>query len=332
MQRNSEQSAVGAAVPDAAPDVGAATPAAIPLARSLAPELGRAVDDLWRKSDAPKFGFSQAQFTDIVLQAGEAQGWGGAKGKGSPSLQARFLKSLRIEELILARACAAGNEAAWELFLIRYRQGLYRAACAIARQEAGGRELADSLYADLYGLGEGRGPRRSRLESYMARGSLAGWLRAVLAQRFVDNCRRTRREVSLEEPESEEFAAAPVSDPQIPGADHLACLASSLAAVLTRISAEERLLVVSYYLDGRALGQIAELLAVHESTISRRIARLTARLRKALVEELVSSGLSRRAAEEALGTDVRDIEVNVRKLLQSVQEPSFNEGGTETAP
>jgi RNA polymerase sigma-70 factor, ECF subfamily len=330
LQENSEESAVGAVIPDSVSDTRVSTPATIGLPKRLPDELKRAVDELWSASDAPKFGLSQAQFGEIMLQAGEAQGWGEAEGEGSPSSQARFLKSLRIEELILARACAAGNEVAWGLFLARYRKVLYRAAYAIARQESAGRELADSLYADLYGLAEGGGTRRSRLESYMGRGSLAGWLRAVLAQRFVDNCRRTRREISLDEQEADGLPAAPVSNPEIPNEDHLAFLARSIAVVLTRMNAEEHLLLVSYYLDGRALRQIAELLAVHESTISRRIERLTGKLRKALVKELQRSGLSERAAREALGTDVRDITVNVRKLLQTVQQPSFKEGETET--
>jgi RNA polymerase sigma-70 factor, ECF subfamily len=328
LQRNFEESVVGAAIPDSVSDMSTSAPAAVCFPTSLPHEVEHAVDQLWRTSDASRFGFSQAQFAEIVLQAAEAQGWGG--GEVSPSSQARYLKSLRIEELILARACADGNERAWELFLARYREVLYRSAYAIARQEAAGRELADALYADLYGLVEVGGSRRSRLKSYMGRGSLEGWLRTVLAQRFVDNCRRTRREVRLDESESEEILAAPVSDPEITSANHLACLANSIAVVLTRMNAEERLLVVSYYLDGRALWEIAELLAVHESTISRRIERVAARLRKALVEELQRAGLSKRAAQEALGTDVRDIEVNVRKLLQGAHERSFKEVETKT--
>src|ERR1700733_4700015 len=61
------------------------------------------------------------------------------------------VESLHLQDLVLARACAQGNVAAWDLFLTRYRQKLYSAGAAIARDEASGRELADSLYAELYG-------------------------------------------------------------------------------------------------------------------------------------------------------------------------------------
>ena len=61
------------------------------------------------------------------------------------------------------------------------------------------RELADSLYADLYGTRTADGRRISKLNSFTGRGSLEGWLRAVLAQEYVNRFRRQQRLVSLEE-------------------------------------------------------------------------------------------------------------------------------------
>ena len=39
-------------------------------------------------------------------------------------------------------------------------------------------------------------------------------------------------------------------------------------------------------------------------------------MRKQLLRTLKARGLSRRAAEETLGTDPRDVDINLRKLLQ----------------
>jgi RNA polymerase sigma-70 factor (ECF subfamily) len=41
-------------------------------------------------------------------------------------------------------------------------------------------------------------------------------------------------------------------------------------------------------------------------------------------------GLSKRAAEEALGTDPRDVETNLRSLLQTSQTPSFSDKTAST--
>ena len=100
--------------------------------------------------------------------------------------------------LVLARACAAGNDRAWEIFLNRYRATLYESAYKIAKEESAARGLADSLYADLYGVNEKGRQRASKLLYYQGRGSLQGWLRTVVAQEYVNRYRSTKREISLD--------------------------------------------------------------------------------------------------------------------------------------
>jgi len=84
-------------------------------------------------------------------------------------------------------------------------------------------------------------------------------------------------------------------------------------------------LLSSYFLDRQPLAQIARVLHVHEATISRRLKRLLTDLRKRLLQQLQAGGSSKRAAEEALGNDPRDLEINLRALLQSSQTTSFSE-------
>jgi RNA polymerase sigma-70 factor (ECF subfamily) len=103
---------------------------------------------------------------------------------------------------------------------------------------------------------------------------------------------------------------------------------------LQGLPSEDRFLLSAYFLDRQTLLQIARTLRVHEATISRRIKRLAADLRKQLLQHLQSGGLSRRAAEEALGTDPRDIEINLRQLLQTSQTSAFSDktASPPTAP
>ena len=86
---------------------------------------------------------------------------------------------------------AQGHEAAWEHFVREHRPLLYRAGTAIAGEF--GRELADSLYAELFGLRERDGNRQSLFRYFHGRSSLGTWLRSVLAQRYVDEVRSRRR-------------------------------------------------------------------------------------------------------------------------------------------
>ena len=75
------------------------------------------------------------------------------------------------------------------------------------------------------------------------------------------------------------------------------------------LAAEDRFILASYYLDGRTLAEIARTLAVHESTISRKLDKLAKSLRKQILTTLERKGMSRRQAEEAMEVDVRDLAI-----------------------
>jgi RNA polymerase sigma-70 factor (ECF subfamily) len=79
------------------------------------------MDELYVRSGADGFGISPEQFS-VLMEEVAAKALPAA---ASPQAKIEFSKTLRVEELVLARACAAGNERAWEVFLIRYRAKLY---------------------------------------------------------------------------------------------------------------------------------------------------------------------------------------------------------------
>ena len=85
--------------------------------------------------------------------------------------------------------------------------------------------------------------------------------------------------------------------------------------MLRSLDPEDRFVLASYFLDGRTLAEIARSLKVHESTISRKVEKMTKGLRKQILKSLVSQGMSRRQAEEALDTDVRDLALDIRSSL-----------------
>jgi RNA polymerase sigma-70 factor (ECF subfamily) len=267
---------------------------------------------LYVKSGGGNFGLSLHEFAEILQEvAGRYLAPGASESETS-----EFHQSLRIEDLALARACARGCEPAWDFFLNHYRQKLYDAAGTIAKEDSIARELADSMYTDLYGTRQNdHGARISKLASYTGRGSLEGWLRTVLAQEYVNRFRKQRRLVSFEEKtESGSQFESKDNGPTVPPDVRLEHAADT---ALVELSAEERLILASYYLDGRTLAGIARMLGVHESTVSRRLDKITASLRKRIVRELRRRGMSARETDEALQTDVRDLTVDIRgKLLQ----------------
>jgi len=292
--------------------------AGLESARLESTGLESMIADLYAKSG--NSGLSREQFSAILDEVAARYLPAGASAQET----AEFFAGLRVEELALARACAAGQERAWEIFMARYREKLYDIAAYIAKESSAARELADSLYADLYGTTTRDGQRVSKLASYTGRGSLEGWLRTVLAQEFVNRFRRQRRLVSLDE-ESEDgvqFAAA-APDPAIAIDPRLE---TATDEVLSALSADERFILASYYLDGRTLAEIARTLAVHESTISRKLDKLAKSLRKHILTTLERKGMSRRQAEDAMEADVRDLRLNIReRVAQETGPPAFSD-------
>ncbi len=279
----------------------------------LASALEPVLEGLWARSRASEWGIQRDAFGNILVAVGSKY----LPTESRPSDAATFFEALRLEELALARGCAAGHERAWEVFLTRYREKLFEMALGIAREGAAARDLADSLYADLYGVNLRGGERVSKLASYTGRGSLEGWLRTVMAQEFVNRYRKTRRTTSLdEEVEQGRQFAADVPDPiENPSASNDSRVDAATNEVLAALPSEDRYVLASYYLDGRRLAEIARILGVHESTISRRVDKLAKGLKKQLLSALGRAGMSRRQAEEALESDVRDLNVNVRTSL-----------------
>lgn len=300
-------------------------------------------DELWLASDSAAYGLTRAEFDAIVTRAAAPQAGPAHEPKtaesrtadqdrtadlGAADLCAADLGAMKLNDLVLARACAAGHEQAWQHFIATYHEPLVRAAVAITGSDTLGRDLAGSLYAELYGMKEREGERRSPLESYRGRGSLMGWLRTTLAQRHVDHHRRTHREETLDDPLNPiEPAVAEREDAETPR--ELALLRRAIEQALGECATEERFLLAAYYLDDRTLLEVARVLGVHEATVSRRLRRVAEDVRKGVMRNLQQAGLSRRSAEEALGADPRDIEMNLRKLLQISAAAAFPEKKAE---
>jgi RNA polymerase sigma-70 factor (ECF subfamily) len=280
----------------------AARPTKIDVPESLAAQLHR-------EAGAEKLGLTLLAFAGVLQEVAAKY----LPATAVASEVADFLTHLRVEELALARACALGNETAWEIFLTRYREKLYNAAHTIVPGDANARELADSLYADLYGTRTTDGRRISKLNSFTGRGSLEGWLRAVLAQEYVNRFRHQQRLVSMEE--QVEAGAQFEAEAPDPTQAIDARLREATDQALVLLAAEDKFILASYYLDERTLAEIARMLGVHESTISRKVEKITAWTRKAILSGLMKRGMSRKEAEQSMEVEVTELSLDVRRRL-----------------
>jgi RNA polymerase sigma-70 factor (ECF subfamily) len=262
----------------------------------------RLVDALYRLAGADRWDVARAEFAAALATSAERA----LAGTSSDSRAVeRYLRSLHLADLALACACAAGNERAWDFFVLEHRPVLYRAADALAPGGAA-RELADSLYADLYGLDDREGTARSLFRYFHGRSSLATWLRAVLAQRYVDRVRVARRLEPLPEEDTLRASAPTECEPSPDRRRFLAVVSRVLHAAVSRLAPRDRLRLGCYYAQELTLAETGRLMREHEATVSRNIARSRKAIRKDVEEQLRSEGLTPNEMAECLASVSED--------------------------
>jgi RNA polymerase sigma factor (sigma-70 family) len=249
---------------------------------------------LYAEAHAAQWGLPRARFV-VALTLSIQKRF--ASGEVTSERLEEYLRSLQVKDLALACACGEGCEAAWEHFVAIHRGYLRAAAGAILRRSAGSAEaceLADSLFAELYGLVDGKRGDRSLFRYFHGRSSLRTWLRAVLAQRQVDAFRQGKHFAPLEETPSGERAGratptapTPLLDPD--RAPLLALLRRAFQAALARLDARDRQRLSLYYLEAQTLAEIGRRLDEHESSVSRNLDRIRKELRRE-VEEFLRAG------------------------------------------
>jgi RNA polymerase sigma-70 factor, ECF subfamily len=253
-------------------------PTASPAKQIVSLDAARAV---LQKAAAPAEWQLTAARIQRTLERSVAHRFANAAPSDGRTIQV-YLDSLHAADLALACACSDGNAAAWDFFVAQYRPELYRAAHAIAGEPAA-RELADSLYGELYGLREVAGQRKSLLDYFLGRSKLTTWLHAILAQRHVDGFRRARHTESLDDAGSADRASllAPAQTSSDPERErYLAMLQGVLLAALEKLEPRDRSRLAYYYVEGLALAQIGKLVGEHEATVSRKLERTRREVRK----------------------------------------------------
>lgn len=237
---------------------------------------------LFVKAGAGRWTVPEAAFAD-ALERSAAKAFAGRTP--SPDEHDRYFEALHVSDLALACACALGDEAAWDHFVMEFRPALYRAADAV-KPGGGAREVADALYAELYGLKDREGSRRSLFHYFHGRSSLATWLRSLVTQRYVDRVRADRRLDPLPDETSPAAIAARPSDTDPDRPRFARAMRTALGRAIAALLPRDRLRLGCYYAQEMTLAHIGRLTGEHEATVSRHLSRTRRAIRKAVEQRL----------------------------------------------
>src|ERR1700722_6177114 len=283
-----------------------APPGSAKPARLLAahPDL---LDRLYSEVSASPWSVSRQRFEDALERSASKRFASCNHDQVSGPKLEEFLGALHLQDLSLPAACASGQPAAWEFFVITYRGYLRASAAAILRCKAdsvAAKDLADSLFTVLYGISassSGKSEDRSLFRYFHGRSSLKTWLRAVLAQRHIDSVRASRRFVEIEDQSASASASGegvpfwervtPIdsasnftnpahdSSPDPHRSRYLALFSDALHKALNALDPQDRQRLRLYYADQQTLAQIGRELGEHESSVSRNLDRIRRALR-----------------------------------------------------
>jgi RNA polymerase sigma-70 factor len=195
----------------------------------------------------------------------------------------RFLASLHVADLALAIGCGDGDADAWRHLVSTYRAPVDAFARAVLGNSSRASEIADSLWADLYGLRSSDGARRSPLQHYGGRSSLMSWMRVVVTRLEADQWRATRRTEALDDERDGNSGSVVFENGTAPPdpdrARLIDALERSLNQALNALSPDDRLRLSYYYVQDLTLAQTAALIGEHESSASRNLARARTAIR-----------------------------------------------------
>jgi len=245
-----------------------------------------------------------------------------------------FADGMQADDLCLILACEHGDEKAWTDLVERFTTTVRSAARSASSSEDAAEDLAQSIWAELYGLRSRKdGKPASKLAYYSGRGSLAGWLRAVVSQLAVDSFRKQSRMVQTEEDVDLDLLARDASVTELHSAVVTGIhnpeqtitnrfaesdMQDALTAAIKELPADDRLLVKLYYFDNLRLREAGVVLGVHEATASRRLTKVQSEIRKRVAEILVQQrGWTKAETERSFAEVAQHLDTDLEALLTS---------------
>jgi RNA polymerase sigma-70 factor (ECF subfamily) len=256
--------------------------------------------------------------------------------EAKPENISTFIDELQADDLCLIIACENGDENAWNELVERFTPTVRSAARSASANEDAAEDLAQSIWAELFGLRNRKdGKSSSKLAYYSGRGSLAGWLRAVVAQLAVDTYRKQSRLVQTAEDsdlerlsreavasDGQPVVASLTQNPEQAVSNRYAeiDLQAALRQAVHDLAPDDRLLVKLYYFDGLRLREAGAVLGVHEATASRRLTKVQNELRKAVTEILVKEkGWTKAETEKSFAELAQTVDADLETLLTKEQ-------------
>ncbi|HUJ21046.1 MAG TPA: sigma-70 family RNA polymerase sigma factor [Bryobacteraceae bacterium] len=180
------------------------------------------------------------------------------------------------QEGALVRRAQSGDEAAFREIVERYQSKVFSIIHGIVRQRNDVEDIAQQVFAKVY----------FSIRNFDFRSSLITWIYKITVNECFDYLRKKKvRKLVYESDLSEDEArrvenTEPAADRQVRADDALA-RRDYVLKLLTRVSEEERTLLLLKEVEGHSVEELAEMTGMNENTIKVKLFRARQKLVKA---------------------------------------------------
>jgi RNA polymerase sigma-70 factor (ECF subfamily) len=180
------------------------------------------------------------------------------------------------QEGALVRRAQAGDESAFREIVERYQSKVFSIIHGIVRQRNDIEDIAQQVFSKVY----------FSIRNFDFRSSLITWIYKITVNECFDYLRKKKvRKLVYESDLSEDEArrvenTEPAVDRQVPVDQNLA-RRDYVVKLLTRVSEEERTLLMLKEVEGRSVEELAEMTGMNENTIKVKLFRARQKLVKA---------------------------------------------------
>ncbi|MCA9671466.1 MAG: sigma-70 family RNA polymerase sigma factor [Myxococcales bacterium] len=237
------------------------------------------------------------------------------------------IDALNTDDLYLACACAAGDDAALRTFERELLPTIDGALRRMSLAPSIADDVKQSLRTQLFVAAAGDEPG---ITKYSGRGDLRGWLRVTAVRAALKALRPYRRAPDFDDDELLLEVADDQTDPELAHVKRVyrGQLKHAVAAACAKLSARERNLLRLSTIDQLSIDQIGELYRVHRATSARWLNRARERL-VVLTRELLEAQLrlSRTEQQHVVALVRSQLDLSLPRVLSAgdKDEPSAGE-------
>jgi len=191
-----------------------------------------------------------------------------------------------MDDLEFVQRCVSGEKAAWDEFVEKYSNLIYRYIHGVLRLKGfnlSDLDIADDLFQEIFLLLSK--DNFKKLKTYQAKNgcSLASWLRQVATNHSLSYLRRLKPAVSLDDNLGDDFTLKDViADNSVPIDDALTSEDNivQLTDCIQRLDEEDKFFLRLYIDQGLSLKELEKILRLSRGSVDMRKARIVDRLRE----------------------------------------------------